>query len=73
MGDSLPTQPRQHLQGISEIRTYFRTNETPIYSVGPTAFNLLGIDRFVRIFFYIAYYDSWDGQHPRVFSPLNKP
>jgi hypothetical protein len=22
---------------------------------------------------YIAYYDSWDGAHPRVFSPKNKP
>jgi biotin carboxylase len=41
--------------------------------VGPTAFNLLGIDRFVRNFSYVAYYDSWDGAHPRVFSPSNKP
>ncbi len=73
MGENQPAVARQHLSGISEIRTFFRTNETPIFSVGPTAFNLLGIDRFVRNFSYIAYYDSWDGQHPRVFSPLNKP
>jgi len=61
------------LNGISEIRTFFRTNTQPIYFVGPTAFNLLGIDRWVRNFGYIAYYDSWDGAHPRVFSPQNKP
>ncbi len=61
------------LNGIAEIRTFFRTNEQPIYFVGPTAFNLLGIDRWVRNFQYIVYYDSWDGGHPRVFTPKSKP
>ena len=61
------------LKGISEIRTFFRTNEQPIFFIGPTAFNLLGIDRWVRGFEYIVYYDSWDGAHPRVFTPASKP
>lgn len=61
------------LQGISDIRTFFRTNEQPIFFIGPTAFNLLGIDRWVRNFGYIVYYDSWDSGHPRVFTPANKP
>ena len=61
------------LKGISDIRTFFRTNEQPIFFVGPTAFNLLGIDRWVRNFRYIVYYDSWDSAHPRVFTPANKP
>ncbi len=65
--------PRPQLNGIAEIRTFFRTNSQPIYFVGPTAFNLLGIDRWVRNFQYIAYYDSWDGRHPRVFAPQNRP
>jgi hypothetical protein len=64
---------RAPLNGIAEIRTFFRTNQQPIYFVGPTAFNLLGIDRWVRNFQYIVYYDSWDGAHPRVFTPENKP
>jgi len=68
-----PSPSRRQLNGISEIRTFFRTNQQPIYFVGPTAFNLLGIDRWVRNFQYIAYYDSWDGQHPRVFAPENRP
>jgi biotin carboxylase len=63
----------RQLAGIPEIRSFFRTNSQPIYFVGPTAFNLLGIDRWVRNFSYIAYYDSWDGQHPRVFTPENRP
>ena len=63
----------QPLNGISEIRSFFRTNTQPIYFFGPTAFNLLGIDRWVRNFNYVVYYDSWDGAHPRVFAPVNRP
>ncbi|MFT4135415.1 biotin carboxylase [Microbacterium sp.] len=61
------------LRNMSEIRHYFRTNERPVFFVGATAFNLLGLDRWVRGFSYITYYDAWDGNHPRVFSPLDKP
>ncbi len=61
------------LKNISEIRHYFRTSEAPVFFVGATAFNLLGLDRWVRGFSYIAYYDSWDGSHPRVFTPAHKP
>jgi biotin carboxylase len=68
-----PPAGHRRLSGISEIRGFFRTNTTPVYFFGPTAFNLLGIDRWVRNFYYVAYYDSWDGGHPRVFSPKNKP
>ena len=52
------------LRGISEIRAFFRTNQTPIYFVSPTAFNLLGIDRWVRNFFYVNYFDSFEGTPP---------
>ncbi|MBK0422691.1 biotin carboxylase [Leucobacter sp. CSA2] len=58
---------------MSEIRHYMRTDETPVFFVGATAFNLLGLDRWVRGFSYITYYDSWDGTHPRVFTPSEKP
>ncbi len=59
------------LRGISEIRRFFRTNETPIYFVSATAFNLLGIDRWVRRLEYVNYYDSFDGHHPNVFVPTH--
>ena len=61
------------LRGIAEIRHFFRTNTTPVFFVGATPFNLLGLDRWVRNFDYITYYDAWDGQHPRVFTPKDKP
>jgi len=61
------------LRNISEVRHFFRTNEVPVYFVGATPFNLLGLDRWVRNFFYITYYDGWDGAHPRVFTPKRKP
>ena len=57
------------LRGIPAIRHFFRTNETPIYFVSATAFNLLGIDRWVRNFKFINYFDSFDGWHPNVFAP----
>ncbi|MGN8025235.1 biotin carboxylase [Microbacterium sp. 22242] len=66
--------PRTHgLRNMSEIRHFFRTNRTPIFFVGASAFNLLGLDRWVRGFSYVTYYDSWQGAHPRVFSPIHKP
>src|SRR5687767_5878233 len=64
---------RRRLRGMSEIRSFFRTNTEPVYFFGATAFNLLGVDRWVRNFQYVAYYDSWDGGHPRAFTPKNKP
>jgi biotin carboxylase len=63
----------RRLKGIPDIRTFFRTNEQPVFFVGPTAFNLLGIDRWVRNFEYVVYYDSWDSGHARVFAPRNRP
>ena len=61
------------LRGIPEIRRFFRTQMTPVYFVSATAFNLLGMDRWVRALRYVNYYDSFDGHHPRVFVPRDRP
>ncbi len=66
-------QARRRLKNISEVRHFFRTNDVPIYFFGATPFNLLGLDRWVRNFSYVTYYDAWDGAHPRVFTPTEKP
>ena len=66
-------QSRRRLKNISEVRHFFRTNDVPILFFGATPFNLLGLDRWVRNFTYITYYDAWDGAHPRVFTPSHKP
>ena len=60
------------VRGLSDILTYFRRNETPIFFVSPTSFNLLGLEKFVNRFFHINYFDSFDGAHPRVFVPSEK-
>jgi hypothetical protein len=60
------------LRGVPEIRRFFRTNEIPVYFVSATAFNLLGIDRWVRNFRFVNYYDSFDGHHPHVFVPSER-
>jgi biotin carboxylase len=57
------------LHGVSEIRSFFRTNQTPVYFISPTPFNLLGMDRWIGNFHFINYYDCFNGRHPRVFVP----
>ncbi|WNG85330.1 biotin carboxylase [Mycobacterium sp. ITM-2016-00317] len=64
--------PRPVLHGLSDIRAFFHTNTTPLYFISPTPFNLLGIDRWVRNFFYLNYFDSFEGEHPRVFVPRRR-
>ena len=64
--------PPAKFHGVSDLREFFRTNQPPIYFVSPTAFNLLGLDRWVRSFRYVCYYDSFDGGHPNVFVPADR-
>jgi len=66
------TEPPRVLSGISDVRAFFRTNVVPLYFISPTPFNLLGIDRWVRNFFYLTYFDSFEGAHPRVFVPRRR-
>ncbi|MGH2842353.1 MAG: biotin carboxylase [Solirubrobacteraceae bacterium] len=69
----MPEDPAARtLHGISEIRAFLRTNLTPIYFISPTPFNLLGLDRWVRNLFYLTFFDSFEGSHPRVFVPRTR-
>ncbi len=61
------------LNDISDIRRYFHRNETPIYFISATNFNLLGINEWVKNFRYINYIDCFDGRHPSVFVPSEQP
>lgn len=65
-------EPRRALRGLSDVRAFFHTNTVPLYFISPTPFNLLGIDRWVRNFFYLNYFDSFEGEHPRVFVPRRR-
>ena len=57
------------LKGVSDIRRYFYKNETPIYFISATNFNLLGADEWIKGFKYISMIECFDGLHPNVFSP----
>jgi hypothetical protein len=61
------------LNNISDIRRFFHRNETPIYFISATNFNLLGISEWVRNFRYINYLDCFDGRHPSVRIPTEQP
>lgn len=63
---------RPCLRGIGEIRAFLRDNTVPILFVAPTPFNLLGIDRWVGGFRYVANADCFDGGHPRVLVPRER-
>jgi hypothetical protein len=68
------TSPTERaLGGINEVRHYFRTSVEPIFFVGATPFAFLGLDQWISGLSYVAYYDAWDGAHPRVFTPVSKP
>ena len=65
--------PKKKLRNISEIRRYFHTNNSPIYFISATNFNLLGLDEWVKNFKYINYLACYDGRHPNVMSPTEAP
>ena len=65
----MKTSRKPKLRTLSEIYKFFRKNQTPIYFVSPTPFNLLGLGRWINKFEYINYFDSFDGTHPKVTVP----
>jgi len=60
---------RPKLTSLSDIYAFFRKNETPIWMVSPTAYNLLGLGRWINRFEYITYFDSFDASHPKITVP----
>ena len=60
------------LKGISEIRRFFYKNDTQIYFISATNFNLLGADEWIKGFKFITYIECFDGLHSNVFSPMEE-
>ncbi len=57
------------LNGVSDIRRFFHKNETPLYFISATNFNMLGADEWIKGFKFISHIECFGGQHPNVFSP----
>jgi biotin carboxylase len=64
-----PHNEQKPLNGLIEIKQFFKDNKTPIYFISATNFNLLGIDEWISNFKYISYIDSYEGLHTNLFSP----
>jgi hypothetical protein len=64
-----PRGKREKLTSLSDIYGFFRRNQTPIYFLSPTAYNLMGLGRWINRFEYINFFDSFDGTHPKVTVP----
>ena len=64
---------KKTLVGISDVRRFFHRNDVPTYFISATPFNLLGMDEWVGRFTFVNYIDCFDGQHPHVFVPTEKP
>lgn len=62
-------ESKTKLKGLSDIYRFFRDNDTPIYFISPTAYNILGLGQWIKEFSYITYFDSFDGGHFRVTNP----
>ncbi len=60
---------RAKLTNLSEIYRYFRKNQTPIYFLSPTPYNILGLGRWINRFEYINFFNSFDGTHPKALVP----
>lgn len=62
---------KEVLEGVPDIRRFFYKNETPIYFISATNFNLLGADEWIKGFKFITNIECFDGEHPNAFSPKN--
>ena len=63
------TAKKEVLNGVSDIRRFFYKNETPLYFISATNFNMLGADEWIKGFKFICNIECFDGLHPNVFSP----
>jgi biotin carboxylase len=60
------------LNGLSDIRSFFQQDPTPVWWVCATPYTLLGMDEWVRGFRWVSHADCFDGAHPRVFTPRGR-
>lgn len=61
------------LEGNAEIFDFFRCNQTPLYYISTTLFNVIGADEWINNLHFINTIDSFDGQHPPIFAASPPP
>lgn len=61
------------MTSLSETASALLTHDQGVFFVSRTGTHLGGVDRWIGGFSYVLYCDSWDGAHPRVFTPSRMP
>ena len=64
---------QRKIESLSDLRRFFIRNQEPVYFVSATNFNLMNMDEWVHRFRFINYIDCFDGRHPNVFVPSERP
>ncbi len=60
------------LTTLDDIRIFWKTNQTPLYFISPTLFNLIGLDQWVGGLRYITFIDTFSGKHPHALLPTEE-
>src|SRR5215472_4175397 len=61
------------VNGGAEIIDFFRQNQTPLFYVSTTVYNMLGAEQWIDNLSFINTVDSFDGRHPRAFVSVPEP
>jgi hypothetical protein len=63
----------QPLKTAEDVLRFFRENETPIFYVSTTTYNMINLYNFINDIALINSVDSFDGRHPDIFVPALSP
>ena len=61
------------LDGAEDIFGLFREYQDPLFYVSTSAYNILGAEQWIGSLSFINSLDSFDGQHPRIFTSVPPP
>ena len=61
------------LNGAKDIFDFFRANQNPLFYVSTSTYNILGADQWIGNLRFINSIDSFDGDHPQVFTAIPPP
>ncbi len=53
------------IQTIDTLKQVWKSDQTPLFFISPTSFNLMDLDRWIGGMRYVAWIDTFDGQHPK--------
>ena len=66
-----PRRRRPSVRGVAAVRAKLAANQIPIVVVGPTPYNLSGLERWLGGLRYVTSHDPFDGTHPALFTPAS--